>query len=293
MPLPTMMSWTATPEGNWSAPVAVPPMQQAPLIDSNLSPIMCALCPPVVAPPPPAPRAPVVPNPRIIAALDSRTVRCSASGVTTTIAVASMCVPRPTGETRPRTCNTLRTSSDIRQDTRAFKVWKVRAPPTLAPAAQYHRRIIVRVLWRQAAWWVCVDGEGEGYGARHAHGLFGCADPYLWQAKDSTFHLLVHGPFLGEPRNLYIMSHRNLGSWWSFGVYMQLFWGVLCLGFRRRKALWSKFWITSTFASRLLRQNENAAWNQPFPSLGLWTKYTISYAGTMAHHPNFPSTTCI
>jgi hypothetical protein len=40
MPLPTYMSFTRTPEGNWSAPVAVPRVQQAPLIDSNLSPII-------------------------------------------------------------------------------------------------------------------------------------------------------------------------------------------------------------------------------------------------------------
>ena len=40
MPLPTFMSFTRTPEGNWSAPVAVPKVQQAPLIDSNLSPII-------------------------------------------------------------------------------------------------------------------------------------------------------------------------------------------------------------------------------------------------------------
>lgn len=40
MPLPTYMSWTARPAGNLSMPVAVPHVQQAPLIDSNLYPII-------------------------------------------------------------------------------------------------------------------------------------------------------------------------------------------------------------------------------------------------------------
>ncbi len=40
VPLPTYMSWTANPFGNWSFPVAVPVVQQSPLIDSNLSPII-------------------------------------------------------------------------------------------------------------------------------------------------------------------------------------------------------------------------------------------------------------
>jgi hypothetical protein len=42
MPLPTFMSWTSTPADptSWSAPVAVPPMQLSPLIDTNLCPHM-------------------------------------------------------------------------------------------------------------------------------------------------------------------------------------------------------------------------------------------------------------
>jgi hypothetical protein len=40
VPLPTYMSWTHTPNGNWSPPVAVPVVQQSPLIDSNLSPVI-------------------------------------------------------------------------------------------------------------------------------------------------------------------------------------------------------------------------------------------------------------
>ena len=40
MPLPTLMTWTKTPRdaASWSTPVAVPSVQLAPLIDSNLTP---------------------------------------------------------------------------------------------------------------------------------------------------------------------------------------------------------------------------------------------------------------
>ena len=119
MPLPTYMSWTMTPAGNWSTPVAVPRVQQAPLIDSNLSPI-------------------IFKNGSLLG---------------------------------------LWRNDDGRGSIHVCTASNWRDPATYVQ----HTRDLFR---------------GSGGGGRLPPldaGLEGVEDPYLWQAADGSFHMLVHG----------------------------------------------------------------------------------------------------
>ena len=116
MPLPTYMSYTLTPEGNWSAPVAVPRVQQAPLIDSNLSPI-------------------IFPNGSLLG---------------------------------------LWRNDDDRGSIHAATASDWRDPNTYVQHTED--------LFSHSGGLPSLDAALEGV-----------EDPYLWRAKDGSFHLLVHG----------------------------------------------------------------------------------------------------